>query len=120
MDRQACIDAGINYDEGVARFVGNAEMYERFLMEFLSDPTFALLDTAMGEKNISAAFQASHSLKGLSGNLSLERLYQKLVALTDALRGVGDLRRAESLFPAVKTEYQQICAFLTEQRNKRQ
>jgi len=116
MNRQACLDAGINYDEGVARFVGNAEMYEHFLNEFLSDPTFALLDTAMGEKNISSAFQAAHTLKGVTGNLSMDRLYQKLAALTDALRGAGDLPQAESLFPAVKTEYQHICTFLTSQK----
>ena len=47
---------------------------------------------------------------------TMDRLYQKLVALTDALRGAGDLPQAESLFPAVKTEYQHICTFLTAQK----
>ena len=58
MDRQACRDAGINYEEGVARFVGNAEMYERFLGEFVNDGTFAELETAMKAGNVKDAFAA--------------------------------------------------------------
>jgi glycosyltransferase involved in cell wall biosynthesis len=91
MNRQDCINAGINYDDGVARFVGNAGMYEKFLRSFLQDDSFAQLREAMGRGDVGASFQAAHTLKGLTGNLSLERLYKKLVVLTDALRGEGDV-----------------------------
>ena len=112
MNQQECLEAGIDYDEGVARFVGNAQMYERFLKEFLSDPTFDALAEAMERRDIPAAFAAAHTLKGLTGNLSLDRLYEKLVTLTNALRGGGDLPLAESLFPAVRDDYRQVKAFI--------
>ena len=115
MDRLACMAAGINYEEGVARFVGSAEMYERFLGEFLKDSTFAALEEAMAKKDVKEAFQQAHTLKGLTGNLSLDRLYKKLIVLTDALRGEGDLPLAESLFPDVRAEYESVMAFLAEQ-----
>jgi len=116
MDRQACLKVGINYDEGVARFVGNAEMYERFLGEFLKDGTFAELEAAMEQSNVRDAFTAAHTLKGLTGNLSLDALYKKLVVLTDALRGEGDLALARTLYPGVEQEYRNMIAFLSAQR----
>ena len=116
IDRQACRDAGINYEEGVARFVGNAEMYERFLGEFVNDGTFAELETAMKAGNVKDAFAAAHTLKGLTGNLSLDALYKKLVVLTDALRGEGNLALAKTLYPGVEREYRAVLAFLSSQK----
>jgi HPt (histidine-containing phosphotransfer) domain-containing protein len=115
MNRQDCINAGINYDDGVARFVGNAGMYEKFLRSFLQDDSFAQLREAMGRGDVGASFQAAHTLKGLTGNLSLERLYKKLVVLTDALRGEGDMPLAKSLFPDVEKEYADVTAFIASQ-----
>jgi len=112
MNQEECLSAGINYNEGVARFVGNAGIYEKFLREFLSDTTFASLKAAMEAKDAKAAFQAGHTLKGLTGNLSLSSLYGKLVVFVDALRGEGNLPLAESLFPGVESEYKTAVDFI--------
>ncbi len=117
MNRQECIDAGINYDEGVARFVGNAEMFERFLREFPADTTYAALESAMEQRDGKAAFQAGHTLKGLTGNLSMVDLYRQLVVFVDALRGEGNMSLAETLYPAVQKEYRRVMDFLTAQTN---
>ena len=115
MDVQACRQVGIRYEEGVARFVGNAEMYESFLRQFPSDQTYAEIEEAMKQKDFRAAFQAAHTLKGLSGNLSLGALYDSLVVFVDALRGEGNPALAESLFPAVQENYRKTVAFLNAQ-----
>lgn len=115
MNLQECWNAGINYEAGLARFVGNTEIYARFLKEFLSDSTFAELETAMDQQELPSAFQAAHTLKGLTGNLSFDALYQDLVALTDALRGDGNIPLAKSLFPAVKADYQKVADFISSQ-----
>ena len=112
MNQQECQQAGINYAEGVARFVGNASLYEHFLAEFLKDGTFAELEQAMAAGDAKAAFNAAHTLKGLTGNLSLSALYGQLVPFVDALRGEADLPRAHLLFPAVQQDYRQTAAFL--------
>ena len=112
MDQNECMKAGINYEEGVARFVGNSEMYEKFLRDFLTEPTFQSLEAALTNGDITASFQAAHTLKGLTGNLSFVELYQSLVTLTDSLRGEGDLEKARSLYPGVKEQYEGVKAFL--------
>jgi len=63
--------------------------------------------------DVSAAFQASHTLKGLTGNLSLNDLYQKLVVFTNALRGEGNMPLAQSLYPAVRADYDRALAFIS-------
>jgi HPt (histidine-containing phosphotransfer) domain-containing protein len=112
MDQQECLRAGIDYNDGVARFVGNAGIYEKFLKEFLSDQSFAALETALDGGDLSASFQAAHTLKGLTGNLSLNVLYGHLVTLTDALRGAGNLPLAQSLFPTVREDYRRAVDFI--------
>ena len=65
MDRQKLIDAGIDYDSGVERLMGNTEMYERFLQMFLDDDSFKNLDAAMQSQNYQEAFLQAHTLKGV-------------------------------------------------------
>ena len=55
------------------------------------------------------AFQAVHTLKGLSLNLGLTPLVSSASALTEALRH-GRKIEAESLIDPVKHDYEEICA----------
>lgn len=87
-------------------------MFVRFLKEFPGDGSFAALETALESGDLSASFQASHTLKGLTGNLSLTTLYRELVTLTDALRGEGNLALARSLFPQVRADYDRAVRFI--------
>jgi len=112
MDKEACLRCGIDYEEGVSRFMGHAELYEKFLGKFPSDPGYPALEAAMAAKDLPAAFQAAHTLKGVSGNLSLTALYRALLPFVDALRGEGDLPLAESLYPAVQAAYRQAVAYI--------
>ncbi|MBR6232339.1 MAG: Hpt domain-containing protein, partial [Erysipelotrichaceae bacterium] len=41
---------------------------------------------AIKENDLEAAFRAAHALKGVSGNLSLTPLYEKVVEITELLR----------------------------------
>jgi len=79
--------AGIEYQEGVGRFVGQAKLYETFLNKFLQDPNYEELKKALQARDCEAAFQASHTLKGVSGNLSLNSLFHAIIPLVDSLRG---------------------------------
>ena len=115
MDKTTCTDHGIDYDEGVARFMGKADLYEKFLIRFPEDPDFASLDKAMNERNIKAAFEAAHGLKGVSGNLSINGLYHLLIPFVNALRGEGDLALADSLYPDVRNEYMKAVEFIRTQ-----
>lgn len=112
MDKQKMIDAGIDYDGGVQRLMGNEEMYEKFLKMFLSDDSFTSLQKAMDEKNYAEAFAQAHTLKGVVGNLSMKRLYDKLVPFVDMLRNEADIPGAVEHFPEVKKLYEDTVAAL--------
>lgn len=115
MDQDACVRAGIDYQQGAARFMGKTELYEKFLRAFLADPDFPALEKAMEARDVQAAFQAGHSLKGVSGNLSINGLYNKLLPFVDALRGDGDIDKALELFGGVREEYERAVACIREQ-----
>lgn len=112
MEREDFVAAGIDYDKGVARFAGKADLYVNFLRKFPKDDTFAQLSAAMDAGDMTAAFAAAHTLKGVTGNLSLDGLYQSVLPLVEALRGAGNMELAASLFPPVKTEYEHTMDFL--------
>ena len=110
MDRQKLIDAGIDYDSGVERLMGNTEMYERFLQMFLDDDSFKNLDAAMQSQNYQEAFLQAHTLKGVAGNLSMEKLYQNMVLFVDMLRNGTDIPGAVKFYPEIKKEYEDTIA----------
>jgi HPt (histidine-containing phosphotransfer) domain-containing protein len=117
MDRESCIAAGIDYDSGLARFAGKADLYEKFLKKFPADTTFTDLEKAMADGDTRAAFIAAHTLKGVTGNLSLNGLYTGILPLVEALRGDGNMELAKTLYPPVKEEYDKEIRFLTEQES---
>lgn len=78
--------AGIDYEQGVNRFAGKASMYENFLLKFQNDPNYEIMMEKIQQNNLPEAFKAAHALKGVAGNLSLNRLYERTSELVEALR----------------------------------
>jgi HPt (histidine-containing phosphotransfer) domain-containing protein len=110
MNKEKLLDAGIDYDDGVERLMGNAEMYESFLQMFLKDDSFAALEKAMAEKDYQKAFVEAHTLKGVVGNLSMKKLYDELVPFVDMLRNGTDIASAVEFFPSVEKVYTETMA----------
>ncbi len=108
---------GIDYADGVARFSGNAASYEKFLKKFITDPEFSKLCTAMEQKNFEVAFYCAHTLKGMCGNLSMQRLYEKIKLLVEMLRNQTDLEKAQAYFPEIRAEYDAVIRILKEYFN---
>lgn len=79
----------------VQRRVGS--VVERFLKRFLQDETLSALKTALDAGDTEAAAAAAHSLKGTSGNLSLNILFERSTAQLRA----GDLEGARQAMAGV-------------------
>ena len=56
--------------------MGNEALYTKMLKKFLNDGTFASLTKAVSENDGKTALEASHTLKGICGNLSIDTLYE--------------------------------------------
>lgn len=107
MDKEKLVKAGIDYDDGVTRLMGNAQIYEQFLEMFVNDESFSELQKAMAEKDYDKAFTEAHTLKGVTGNLSMKKLYDELVVFVDQLRNGADIPGAVDHFPSLEKLYQE-------------
>ncbi len=107
MNRYKLFKAGIHASEGVERVGGNAEAYESMLVRFPKDPYFSRLCEAITQKNVETAFEAAHALKGIVGNLSMNRMYDDLVPLVEQLRG-GSMEGADELLYVIRQDYNAV------------
>ena len=66
---------GVNTDEALARFMNNESLYERMVKKFVPTaeglPVLPLIESG----DIEQAQNNAHTLKGVTGNLSLTPLY---------------------------------------------
>lgn len=76
---------GGDYNEVVNRLCSRA-FVEKFLLKFLGDKSFEDLHRYLDEGNLSEAFRAAHTLKGVCQNLGIRCLYESDYLVTEALR----------------------------------
>ena len=88
---------GANTDEGLTRCMGNEGFYFKLIGKVVEDKNFAALESAIAEKDLDAAFEAAHSLKGVLGNLSLTPIYEPVYEITELLRARSDIDYAPFL-----------------------
>lgn len=108
IDKQVLVDAGIDVDGALERFMGSEALLVRFLRKFPADPNFSALETALAAGDCDGAFTAAHTLKGVCGNLSITALFEAVSRQTEQLRA-GDLAAAAAMMPALTAQYQDVC-----------
>ena len=107
--------AGIDVDGALERFMGNDALLQRFLGKFLTDPNYAALAAAVEAGDLKGALTASHTLKGVCGNLSMPELFRLLTCQVEALRA-NDWNRAASLMPDISRAYGTVVRAIEEER----
>lgn len=103
--------AGTDIPTTLDRFLNNEALYKKFLIKFFQDTTFENLRKAVEEGNMSSAFSHAHTLKGVSANLGLEFLCQKLTVTTDHLRTLQTDHIAEEM-EEISEQYQRACELI--------
>jgi len=92
--------SGIDAYMGLKRVAGNRELYQRILHRFAAENKnlIADLNADLSEKNYQAAEQKVHTVKGSSGNLGAQKLYEVASDLDKALKaGQPASEKIESL-----------------------
>ena len=90
---------GADVDEGLVRCMGKEEFYLMLVGKAIEAERLSLLEEQLAKKDLDAAFETAHALKGMYTNLSLTPLSEPIIAMTELLRSRTD------------TDY---CALLTE------
>ena len=103
--QEAYARMGGNYDDVMSRLRAD-DRIKRFLLKVADDKSFATLCEMLAAHNMEEAFRAAHTLKGVSSNLSLTRLYDSDNEITEALRGKTEYDPSvEPLLDKVKADY---------------
>ena len=86
MDLQKLKAAGIDCDGALQRFMGSEELYARFLGRFLEDTHVQGAVLAMEKRDYKELQQQVHALKGFTGTLGLDTIYQQACEIVIRLR----------------------------------
>lgn len=105
--KKELVEAGVNVDAALDRFMGNEKLLTRFLLKFSQDKNYDRLVSAMEKEDYNDAFEAAHALKGLSGNLSMDDLYEASGRATECLRH-EKYEEAKECMPKLKEEYERV------------
>lgn len=97
---------GANVEEGLARCLNKEDFYLKMVNLGLKDERFETLESICASKDLDAAFEAVHALKGVIANLALTPLYEPIDKMTELLRSRTD------------TDYSALCKEIREQRAK--
>ncbi|MBC8569575.1 Hpt domain-containing protein [Zongyangia hominis] len=97
---------GADYGVTMARFMGNETMYLKFLDMLFRDDNLQKLGEALQKGDLTRAFEAAHTLKGVVGNMGLTPLFRAVCAIVEPLRA-GEAREDYSaMYQEVVTEFE--------------
>ena len=77
---------GADVKTGLNLCMNSEDFYLRMVSMIVAERSFDDLKTAIEKNDLNEGFKAAHALKGVSGNLSLTPLYEKVVEITELLR----------------------------------
>ena len=110
--KQRLIAADIDVDSALARFMNNEALFERFLGKFPADDNYGKLTAAIASGDRDTALTASHTLKGVSGNLSLTALYDLTDRQVKAMRA-DDWDAACAMMGEITAAYEKAVGAIT-------
>lgn len=85
--RQELEKNGADVEGTLDRFLGEEEMYVKFLKKTIDSPDFQSLSESIEQKDYKCAFRLAHALKGVTGNLGLIPIETLASDITELLRG---------------------------------
>lgn len=81
---------GADVKGSIDRFLGQEEIYDKFLKKTISSPEFGKLTTCLEQEDYKEAFRCAHSIKGVAGNLGLVPVEDAASVITELLRNKED------------------------------
>ena len=108
-------EGGINVKEAMQRFMNNEQLWIKFLKKFKADSSYEKLVKSIEEKEWNKAFEAAHTLKGITGTLALSKLHDLVSRQTDYLRGEdNDFEAAVGMMPEITEVYENVLKLIEE------
>lgn len=99
-----CEKLDIDYDSNLLKFGNNKMLYTRFLKKFLEDKTYIELEKYWNKEEYNEIEKAAHTLKGVSANLGISRLFKISDQLVKLIR-MKEFGNLEETYEKLKREY---------------
>lgn len=118
MDNEKMENVGVDVKGALDRFMGNENLYEKFMIKFLDDQNYQNLVKNINAGNWQDAFICAHTLKGLGANLGMQNLYRYLSPMVEILRK-GEVEDSEMVslkenMEHLTEEYEKTVALIRE------
>ena len=107
MDGKVLTECGIDYDEGLEKFLQSKDLYDGLLKDFLTDNSFDEAKIAVENKDSEGVIRTIHAMKSVTGTLCMNKLYLKCCDIVDAVRA-DRFADAEKSFDEAYAMYQKI------------
>lgn len=102
-------DAGCDIPGALDRMLDDEIFLLECIEQVLADENFDLLPRAIAAGELSVAFDAAHTLKGICGNTGLTPLYEQLFPLVEELRA-GRMTALTGQLTALADMRETLCA----------
>lgn len=107
-----CYEAFGGDYESVKQRISSDAIIKKFVLKFLTEPSYSNLCNALDAKEYEGAFRAAHSLKGVCANLGFQNLWESSGNLTELLRNCVeesiDVEECNKYMECVSREYEKI------------
>lgn len=78
---------GVDLEGALTRVLGDRELYLECIQDFLQENSYNRLKECMAVGDYEEAIAPAHALKGVTANLGITPLNEKIVVVLEALRG---------------------------------
>lgn len=99
--------AGVNVEETLRRFMNNEMLMIKFLRKFVDDENMNKLRTLIADKYYNEVLPVAHTLKGVSGNLGLIKLYEIFSRMCQDCRN-DQYEDLDGLFAQAEANYSKV------------
>lgn len=101
---------GFEITETLERFVQNETLYIKCIKKFPADPNMQKLLQAHAAGDVKDSFAVAHTIKGMSANLGIKKVYDEIRPFVEILRA-GNLPPQEDMDRLTKV-YQEVCTVI--------
>ena len=88
---------GVDLEGALTRVLGDRELYLECIQDFLQENSYNHLKECMKEGDYEGAIAPAHALKGVTANLGIVPLNEKVVMVLETLRG-GKREQLQKLY----------------------
>lgn len=114
--KEQMIESGFDYDNAVYRFLGNEQMYHKFLKKLLEDTCYEQIVQGVVNSCAADVFTAAHTLKGVAANLGITPVQQLSSQITEATRDKAntdvDFEQIKQMVTELEGKYRRSCELI--------